>query len=186
MEVWKIVFHSWNLPFHSILASSIFHTEISVPFHFPFHTMPRLSNGKNFFGLYPQYLARRFFKNFQSTSGPMQCKSGPVENMVSKRSYLLYDFSTTFTSTWPVFTRQYTAEKKSTQENAYWTNYCIWIEWAWAPWPYVYSYSWLFPWPNKNLQKLSWKELFYSLLQKILQEAMQRTSPYLGQISYKL
>ena len=29
-------FHSWNLPFHSILASSIFHTEISVPFH----TMP--------------------------------------------------------------------------------------------------------------------------------------------------
>ena len=26
-------FHSWNLPFHSILASSIFHTEISIPFH---------------------------------------------------------------------------------------------------------------------------------------------------------
>ena len=33
-------FHSWNLPFHSILASSIFHTEIFVPFHFPFHSIP--------------------------------------------------------------------------------------------------------------------------------------------------
>ena len=28
------------LPFHSILASSIFHTEISVPFHFLFHSIP--------------------------------------------------------------------------------------------------------------------------------------------------
>ena len=40
-------FHSWNLPFHSILASSIFHIEISVPFHsifhfIPFHNMPWL------------------------------------------------------------------------------------------------------------------------------------------------
>ena len=33
-------FHSWNSPFYSILASSIFHTEISVPFHFPFHSIP--------------------------------------------------------------------------------------------------------------------------------------------------
>ena len=32
-------FHSSNLPFYSILASSIFHTEISVPFHFPFHSI---------------------------------------------------------------------------------------------------------------------------------------------------
>ena len=36
--VWKYVrmsfpFHAWNLPFRSILASSIFHTEISAPFH---------------------------------------------------------------------------------------------------------------------------------------------------------
>ena len=33
-------FHSWNLPFHSILAFSVFHTEISVPIHFPFHSIP--------------------------------------------------------------------------------------------------------------------------------------------------
>ena len=33
-------FHSWNLPFHSIQTSSIFHTEISVPFHFPVHSIP--------------------------------------------------------------------------------------------------------------------------------------------------
>ena len=33
-------FHSWNLPFHSILESSIFHTEISVPFHsIPYHAL---------------------------------------------------------------------------------------------------------------------------------------------------
>ena len=33
-------FHSWNLPFHFILASSIFHTKISIPFHFLFHSIP--------------------------------------------------------------------------------------------------------------------------------------------------
>ena len=33
-------FHSWNLSFHSILASFIFHTEVSVQFHFPFHSIP--------------------------------------------------------------------------------------------------------------------------------------------------
>ena len=33
-------FHSLTLPFHSILASSIFHTEIFVPFHFLFHSIP--------------------------------------------------------------------------------------------------------------------------------------------------
>ena len=33
-------FHSWNLPFHSILASSIFHTKISVSFHSIFHSIP--------------------------------------------------------------------------------------------------------------------------------------------------
>ena len=33
-------FRSWNLPFHSILASSIFHTEISVPSHSIFHSIP--------------------------------------------------------------------------------------------------------------------------------------------------
>ena len=31
--------HSWNFPFYSILASSMFHTEISVLFHFPFHAL---------------------------------------------------------------------------------------------------------------------------------------------------
>ena len=33
MEVWKIVFYFILEIFHSILASSLFHTEISVPFH---------------------------------------------------------------------------------------------------------------------------------------------------------
>ena len=36
MEIWKIVFHSNLEIFHSILASSIFHAKIYVPFH----TMP--------------------------------------------------------------------------------------------------------------------------------------------------
>ena len=36
----RFPFYFWNLPFHFILASSIFHTEISLPFHFPFHSIP--------------------------------------------------------------------------------------------------------------------------------------------------
>ena len=36
----RLPFYFWNLPFHFILASSIFHTEISLPFHFPFHSIP--------------------------------------------------------------------------------------------------------------------------------------------------
>ena len=40
MEVWKIVFHFIREIFHSILASSIFHSEIFVPFHSVFHSMP--------------------------------------------------------------------------------------------------------------------------------------------------
>ena len=40
MEVWKIVFHFILEIFHSILASSIFHTKISVPFHSIFHSIP--------------------------------------------------------------------------------------------------------------------------------------------------
>ena len=40
MEVWKIAFHSIIEIFHFILASSIFHTEISVPFHSIFHSVP--------------------------------------------------------------------------------------------------------------------------------------------------
>ena len=35
-----MVFHFILEIFPSILASSIFHTEISVPFHFPFHSIP--------------------------------------------------------------------------------------------------------------------------------------------------
>ena len=48
-----------------------------------------LSNGKTFFALH-LYLARRFCKTFQTTRGPTQCKSGLIDNMVSKRNYLLY------------------------------------------------------------------------------------------------
>ena len=36
-----LLFHSWNLPLHSILASSIFHTKISIPYHaLPASTFP--------------------------------------------------------------------------------------------------------------------------------------------------
>ena len=31
--VWKVVFHSILGMFHSILASSVFHAEISIPYH---------------------------------------------------------------------------------------------------------------------------------------------------------
>ena len=43
MNVWKlssIPFLKSSIPFHTILASSILHAEISVPFHFPFHSIP--------------------------------------------------------------------------------------------------------------------------------------------------
>ena len=46
---------------------------------------------QDFFGLY-LYLVRRFCKNLQSTRGPTQCKSGPVNNMVSMRNNLLHHF----------------------------------------------------------------------------------------------
>ena len=36
----SIPFLKSSIPFHSILASSIFHTEISVPFHSIFHSIP--------------------------------------------------------------------------------------------------------------------------------------------------
>ena len=39
MEVRKIVFNSILEIFHSILASSLFHTKISVPFHSIFHSI---------------------------------------------------------------------------------------------------------------------------------------------------
>ena len=54
----------------------------------PFSQMVRL-----FFGLHI-YLAK-FCKIFRSTRGSRQCKSGPVNNMVGKRNYLLYHFSVT-------------------------------------------------------------------------------------------
>ena len=53
-----------------------------------------LSDDQTFFCL-QLYLARIFCQNRQSASGPMQCKSGPVNNMVSKRNHLLYHFSIT-------------------------------------------------------------------------------------------
>ena len=40
MEIWKIVFHFIFEVFYSILASFIFRTEISVPFHSIFHSIP--------------------------------------------------------------------------------------------------------------------------------------------------
>ena len=40
MEEWKIVFHSILEIFDSIVASSIFHTEISIPFYSIFNSIP--------------------------------------------------------------------------------------------------------------------------------------------------
>ena len=49
------------------------------------------SDGETFFGLH-LYLARRCCENLQRAKGPAQCKSGPGNNMVSKRNHLLYHF----------------------------------------------------------------------------------------------
>ena len=58
-----------NLPFHSILASTIFHTEIFVPLHFIFHSIPYhallLTSSIYFgirheFGLRLEFLAKTF------------------------------------------------------------------------------------------------------------------------------
>ena len=56
-------FHFRNLPFHSILASSIFHTEISVPFHSIFHSIP--CPGKN-----TSHFPRRLNEDFEALSAP--------------------------------------------------------------------------------------------------------------------
>ena len=53
----------------------------------------QLSDVRTFFSLL-LFLAR-FYKNFQSSRGPTQSKSGPFNSMVSKRNYLLYHFSIT-------------------------------------------------------------------------------------------
>ena len=47
------------------------------------------------FFTYEQCFAGRCCDNSQSTSGPAQCKSGPVNNMVIRRNNLLYRFSIT-------------------------------------------------------------------------------------------
>ena len=44
-----------------------------------------------FFGFH-LYLAERFCENFQSARGAMQCKSGQVSNMISKRNLSIVPF----------------------------------------------------------------------------------------------
>ena len=81
------------------------------------------SDSETFFGLH-LYLAERHCKNLQRAKGPAKCKSGPSYYTVSKRNHLLYHFKKQqFTSTWPIFTRKNTFEKKNGLGNAHWTNH---------------------------------------------------------------
>ena len=50
--------------------------------------------------------------------------------------------------------------------------------------PYATAYNWLFSWQNKNIYGKSSSGLLFTA--ELLQEAMYFTSPYLGQITYKI
>ena len=60
----------------------------------PYGAVPEAprSDVETFFGL-RLYFAGRSFQNLQTVRGSVQCKSGPGNNMVSKRNHLLYHFS---------------------------------------------------------------------------------------------
>ena len=100
---------------------------------------PRL-DGKTFFGLHI-YFAKRFYENLQSAKGPSQSKSGPVNNMVSKRKHLLYHFSITI----HIFLASFCATIKLLKKNQLWEvliDPIIEFELR-GPEP-MYYYKWLF------------------------------------------
>ena len=136
-------------------------------------------------GLHP-YLARRFCKNFQSTVGPTQCKSSPVNNMVSKRNYLLFHFSITIYLHLASFyaTILYsTFENKSARGNAHWTNYWLWIEGLGPTGRTCTPTTGYFHDKTKIFKE--YLQVDYLLLAaKILQEAINITSPYLRQLNH--
>ena len=65
--------------------------------------------------------------------------------------------------------------------NVHWTNNWIWIDGVWVSWPHILLQAT----KQKYLRNiLVWIILLFT--GKILQEAMYLTSPYLGQITYKI
>ena len=62
----------------------------------PYGTVPGAphSDDMTFYGFH-LYFGGRCSENSQSARGPAQCKSGPGNNMVSRRNHLLYHFSIT-------------------------------------------------------------------------------------------
>ena len=123
--------------------------------------------------LFLLYLAGRCCENLQSARSPAQCKSGPGNNMVSRRDQLLLNVSLTIHLHLVGFTRQNAFEKKTSPGNAHWTNYWIWIEGGLAPWPYVCPTTGYF----HDKTKISKENLRMDLLftAKILLEAMYLT-----------
>ena len=69
--------------------------------------------------LFLLYLAGRCCENLQSARSPAQCKSGPGNNMVSRRDQLLHHVSLTIHLHLAGFTRQNAFEKKLAPENAH-------------------------------------------------------------------
>ena len=66
---------------------------------------------KTFFWSSPVF-GRKISQKSQSALGPTQCISGPGNNLVGRRNYLLYIFQLQFTFTSPVVMQQNTFEKK--------------------------------------------------------------------------
>ena len=69
--------------------------------------------------LFLLYLERRCFENLQNARSPAQCKSGPGNNMVSRRDQLLHHVSLTIHLHLAGFTRQIAFEKKLARGNAH-------------------------------------------------------------------
>ena len=65
------------------------------------------------------YLAGRCCENLQSARSPTQCKSGPGNDMVSRRDQLLNHVSLTIHFHFAGFTRQNALKKKLARENAH-------------------------------------------------------------------
>ena len=70
-------------------------------------------------GLFLLYLAGRCCENLQKARSRAQCKSGPDNNMVSRRDQLLHHVSLTIYLHLAGFTRQNAFEKKNSPGNAH-------------------------------------------------------------------
>ena len=110
-------------------------------------TVPRAprSDGKTFFVLL-LYFAGRCCQNLHSARGSAQCKSGPGNNMVSKRNNLLYYFSIGIIHLHLAsflcdeilsFEKKLAGEMLIEQINEFGLR-------GLGPWSYLHSYNWLF------------------------------------------